>query len=147
MKKERKHRRARMAGVDSGVAFSTGQAARYCFVTADTILNWIKSGSLTAQRTVGGQYRIRSQDLLTFMREHMMSTELLESELGVRPHCWEFHCRGQTEERCLACIAYRSGAMNCFELSTVLPDESRLNASCAGSDYYRRYSGEDQDEE
>ena len=73
------------------VAFSTGQAARYCFVTADTILNWINSGSLTAQRTVGGQYRIRSQDLLAFMRDHGMSTELLESEMGIRPHCWEFH--------------------------------------------------------
>ena len=62
------------------LAYSTGQAARYCFVTSDTILNWIHKGSLQAQRTAGGQYRIRREDLLRFMRVHGMSTELLERE-------------------------------------------------------------------
>ena len=47
----------------------------------------------------------------------------------------------------MQCLAYRSGAVNCFELSDVLPQEERLNASCEECDYHRRYSGEDQDEE
>jgi excisionase family DNA binding protein len=144
---EHRPSRSRKAAPNGDVAFSTGQAARYCYVTADTILNWINSGSLTAQRTVGGQYRIRSRDLLTFMRDHEMSTDLLESEYGIRPHCWEFHCKGDADARCLRCLAYRSGAVNCFALRNVLPDEERLNASCEECDYYRRYAGEDQDEE
>lgn len=141
----RKPSRSRRSTASSDVAFSTGQAARYCYVTADTILNWINSGSLEAQRTVGGQYRIRYRDLLAFMRDHEMSTELLEGEHGIRPHCWEFHCKGDTDERCLRCLAYRSGALNCFALKDVLPEEGRLNASCEECDYYRRHAGMDRD--
>ncbi len=129
------------------LAFSTGQASRYCFVTADTILNWINGGALTAHRTVGGQYRILLGDLLSFMKSHGMSTALLESEQDVRPHCWEFHCKGQADARCQQCLAYRSGAVNCFELENVLREDARLNPSCEECDYHRRYAGEDQDEE
>lgn len=62
------------------LAYSTGQAARCCFVTSDTILNWIHAGSLEAQRTAGGQYRIRREELLRFMRAHGMNTDLLEEK-------------------------------------------------------------------
>ena len=72
-------------GPDLPLAFTTGQAARYCYVTSDTILNWIHAKVLVAQRTVGGQYRIRREDLIQFMREHGMRTDQLETELHPRP--------------------------------------------------------------
>ena len=42
---------------------TTGQAAKRCSVTADTILKWIRSGYLPAQRTAGGHHRIAETDL------------------------------------------------------------------------------------
>jgi excisionase family DNA binding protein len=146
-KREKRPRGSRRGGAENGLAFSTGQTARYCYVTADTILNWIKNGSIKAHRTAGGQYRILASELLRFMREHDMNTELLESEIDVRPHCWEFHCIGQTEAPCIECMVYRSGAMSCFELSNVNPPESRLFPSCDECDYFRRYAGSDDQEE
>ena len=76
-------------GPDLPLAYTTGQAARFCYVTSDTILNWIHAGSLMAQRTAGGQYRIRREDLIAFMREHGMRTDVLEADRPVRtttPH-------------------------------------------------------------
>ena len=43
--------------------FTTGQAARLCSVTPDTVLKWIKAGRIEAQRTAGGHYRISPQEL------------------------------------------------------------------------------------
>lgn len=146
-KRQRGPRARQGARGENGLAFSTGQAARYCYVTADTVLNWINNSSLRAHRTVGGQYRILAPDLLAFLRDHGMSTDLLEGEMDVRPHCWEFHCSGQTEPGCLECMAYRSGAVNCFELRDVIPPEMRLIPRCDECDYYRRYVGSGDQEE
>ena len=46
-----------------GEYFSTGQAAKLCAVTPDTVLKWIKRGRLRARRTPGGHYRISREDL------------------------------------------------------------------------------------
>src|SRR3990172_4938117 len=67
------------------VALTTGEAARHCLVTPDTIANWIASGHLPAQRTRGGQYRIRVEDLRAFMAAHGMRTDLLDEDLGLSP--------------------------------------------------------------
>ena len=73
------------------LALTTGQAAKCCFVTSDTMVNWIKADLLRAQRTAGGQYRILLSDLRAFMCSRGMSTELLDDAPGDRPMCWEFH--------------------------------------------------------
>lgn len=46
-----------------GEFISTGQAAKICAVTPDTVLKWIKGGRLNARRTPGGHYRIDRRDL------------------------------------------------------------------------------------
>lgn len=125
------------------VAFSTGQAARYCFVTGDTILNWIKSGSLDAQKTPGGQHRILSSALYAFLREHGMNTELLEAEHNIRPLCFEFNCRLQEALGCQDCLVNRSGAQRCWELRGVLHAAGARPGRCEDCDYYRRYCCED----
>ena len=121
------------------VAFSTGQAARYCFVTADTVLNWIKAESLAAQKTAGGQYRIQASVLHRFMRDHGMSTDLLEAELDVRPLCWEYHCRRQEQLGCTDCLVNRSGAPRCYMLRGVLHPTNARPASCQECEYHLRY--------
>ena len=125
------------------VAFSTGQAARYCFVTGDTVLNWIKNGSLEAQKTPGGQYRIRVSALYAFLREHDMNTALLEAEHNIRPLCWEFNCRRQGALGCQRCLVTRSGASRCWELRGVLHPADVRPGRCDDCDYFRRYCRED----
>ena len=48
---------------------STGEAARICSVTRDTVLKWIHSGRISAIRTMGGHHRIDFRDLERFMTE------------------------------------------------------------------------------
>ena len=122
------------------VAFSTGQAARFCFVTADSILNWIHNGSLRAQRTPGGQYRILAPDLIAFMRQHGMSAAQIEADLGIDPYCWEFHARGEIDEPCLSCVVHRSRAINCYELRHLMDPRARKVVDCNRCEYYARHA-------
>lgn len=49
--------------------FTTSEVARYCAVTNDGVLKWIKSGKLRAFSTPGGHYRISSEDFRAFLNK------------------------------------------------------------------------------
>jgi excisionase family DNA binding protein len=107
-------------------------------VSADTIANWISAGRLPAQRTVGGQYRIRLSDLRSFMTAHGMSTELLDEELGRAPTCWRFWTSpGQSDPpaTCVECPVYRAQASVCHEIRPLLPGGTQRALSCADCDF------------
>jgi excisionase family DNA binding protein len=127
-------------------AFSSGEAARFCFVTSETILNWIRSGQLLAQRTAGGQYRIRASDLRLFMTESGMDTGILDEQEQERPDCWEFHGQivarfgNSSQEVCAGCLVRRSGARNCWELHGLLPLTACRHSHCEDCCYFTRFS-------
>ncbi|ANM31175.1 hypothetical protein ABI59_18770 [Acidobacteria bacterium Mor1] len=50
--------------------FTTSEVARYCAVTNDGVLKWIKSGKLRAFSTPGGHYRISAEDFRAFLEEY-----------------------------------------------------------------------------
>ncbi len=127
------------------LALTTGQAARYCLVSPDTMVNWIKANNLPAQRTIGGKYRILVGDLRQFMVSNAMSTELLDAELDSRSYCWE-SCAGATDkaatpnEACCECAAYRTKALNCFELRTINAEGSWVHTDCESCAYFRKWA-------
>ncbi|MEE8411995.1 MAG: response regulator [Acidobacteriota bacterium] len=47
--------------------FTTSEVARYCEVSNDGVLKWIKSGKLQAFATPGGHYRISAEDFRGFL--------------------------------------------------------------------------------
>jgi excisionase family DNA binding protein len=47
--------------------FTTSEIARYCAVTNDGVLKWIKSSKLRAFSTPGGHYRISAEDFREFL--------------------------------------------------------------------------------
>ncbi len=55
-------------------ALTTHYIAEYCHVTINTVVNWIKDGSLKAFRTKGGHRRIYSSDFDEFLKKHDMPT-------------------------------------------------------------------------
>lgn len=82
---------------------TTGQAARLCSVTPDTILKWIKSGRLEAHRTAGGHYRIK--------RRHLSDLELVPPRPRNFSYCWEFYSSdGSIQAKCKNCVVYRTRA-------------------------------------
>jgi len=127
------------------IGLTTSQAARYCLVSPDTIVKWIKANNLPAQRTIGGQFRIFVDGLRQFMVRNEMSTELLDAELDCRSYCWEFH-RGRRRGAstsgapCSECPAYRTKALNCFELRAINVDRSWAHRHCEDCEYYRRWA-------
>lgn len=128
-------------------ALTTGQAAEYCFVTADTIANWIRSGLLPAQRTAGGQYRIRTEDLQAFMARRGMSTEALQVDAGRREPCWEFRAGPAGEDPgCAECIVRYLKVLDCFKLMGMRSPAGWPARDCTGCGYFQRYgraSGEE----
>ncbi|MBN1341351.1 MAG: excisionase family DNA-binding protein [Phycisphaerae bacterium] len=127
------------------IGLTTGQAARYCLVSPDTIAKWIKDDQLRAQRTMGGQYRIFVDDLRQFMVANDMSTDLLDEELDHRPFCWQHRQHlGETdavpEPPCIDCPAYRARAMDCFELRAMDVAGPWDPAGCAGCAYHKKWA-------
>ncbi len=56
---------------DSGRRFfTTSEVARYCAVTNDGVLKWIKSNKLRAFSTPGGHYRISAEDFRGFLERY-----------------------------------------------------------------------------
>ena len=47
--------------------FTTSDVARYCEVSNDGVLKWIKAGKLRAFSTPGGHYRISAEDFRAFL--------------------------------------------------------------------------------
>lgn len=120
---------------------TTGQVARLCSVTPDTVLKWIRAGRLPARRTPGGHHRIPKSavdPVLTFQRS---SSAPREAARGIQ-FCWEFNSQdGKIASDCKKCIVYRSRTRRCYEISD-LPVEAGharrfCQSSCAECDYYQ----------
>ncbi|RPI19958.1 MAG: helix-turn-helix domain-containing protein [Acidobacteriales bacterium] len=96
--------------------FTTGQAAELCGVTADTMLRWVKSGRLRAERTAGGHYRIPCNELVPLVRSQVERSGR-ERNASQPLYCWEYFSRqGAVRQECHECIVYKSGAALCFRL-------------------------------
>lgn len=130
---------------DEPIMLTTGQAAKLCSVTPDTVLKWIKKGKLNGVRTAGGHYRIerRSLEKLGVLgeSEHSRSQQLPDCyDEDVR--CWEF-LGGQegVSEKCQQCVVYRVRATRCYLLAGMDEDIGHSLQHCQGScedcAYYR----------
>ena len=122
---------------------TTGRAARLCGVTPDTILRWIKSGRLAAQRTAGGHHRIVVSDLESLIPD-LHSVQTRPATLA-QQHCWEFmNPAGEVGEACRKCIVYQSRAEWCFRLAEIDQQIGHSHSHCATSceecPYYQHIS-------
>lgn len=78
-----------MARTDKKIRiFSALEVANICGVVNQTAINWIKNGYLQAFQTPGGQYRVYSEDLISFLTERGMRMpdelhKFLEDKLSI----------------------------------------------------------------
>jgi len=110
---------------------STGQVAKLCGFSPTSVSNWVRSGKLKAYSTPGGQYRIRRDDLLAFLRRfRMLVPPSLEESHPTRIMVIEGHEPAQqviatallrSDLRCQT--RYFAGACQaCIELASFRPD-------------------------
>ena len=122
---------------------STGQAAKVCSVTPDTILKWIRSGRLPAQRTAGGHHRVNRRDLKQILRAGRAPLEARrrEDDEGSFRFCWEHKGDGGLLEGCQECVVYALRAQRCYEVVKLHPEVGHAKLFCKGScedcDYYK----------
>jgi len=128
---------------------TTGQAARFCSVKADTVLKWIKKGRLPAIRTVGGHYRVerRSLEGMVSRAGPVQLPALASAEPRRQPlRCWEYLSEGGAlREECRKCIVYQARVSWCFQLAGMQAEighaRSFCGTSCQECTYYRRVKG------
>ncbi len=122
---------------------TTGQAAKVCSVTPDTILKWIRSGRLPARRTPGGHHRIDRRDLERVVGEAQAAPQTEQPSRNGRQfqYCWEFKSKGDVLNGCKQCIVYSLRAQRCYEVAKLAPEGKHSGLFCEGSctecDYYR----------
>ncbi|MBI4677126.1 MAG: excisionase family DNA-binding protein [Elusimicrobia bacterium] len=130
---------------------TTGQAAKLCSVTPDTILKWIQKGKLQGVRTAGGHYRIRIEDIEPLRTAGRASPGLgasPDTQLPAHMRCWEYLSdKGTVREECKSCVVYRVRAAWCFQMASMgsgLGHARRFcQTSCDDCVYYRRVRGLD----
>ncbi|MBI5477522.1 MAG: excisionase family DNA-binding protein [Deltaproteobacteria bacterium] len=129
---------------------STGEAARLCAVTPDTILKWIKSGRLPARRTGGGHFRIREDDVGGLSLGPARAVSAPASPAGRRhfQYCWEYNARdGHPLPGCVECVVYRTRAQRCYEVIKLAAATGHQRIFCKGTcedcDYYRKVHEQD----
>ncbi|UCE67240.1 MAG: helix-turn-helix domain-containing protein [Candidatus Zixiibacteriota bacterium] len=133
-------------GIQRKEFVSTGKAAELCSVTPDTVLKWIKSGKLAANRTPGGHYRIHRETLLEIIESGSLHAHIDTIKQPFQ-FCWEYYERnGGYEYECHECIVYRSRALRCYEMIQ-LPSESghaklHCHGACYDCEYYRVVKGQ-----
>jgi excisionase family DNA binding protein len=113
---------------------STGQAAKICSVTRDTVLKWIQSGYLPARRTAGGHHRILRSDLDAIVGFPADSEAPAPAEeRTISPDikfCWEHHGDGEVTDECRACAIYAMRAQRCYEVLRLAPDTVQSGIRC-----------------
>ncbi|PIU94281.1 MAG: hypothetical protein COZ06_27150 [Armatimonadetes bacterium CG_4_10_14_3_um_filter_66_18] len=134
-------------------ALSTGEVAHYCLVSPQTIQNWIQDRGLPAQRTGGGQYRVRAEELRAFMIQCGMSVAELDKDLcgEQRFRCWEFFAPFPEHSlhvaQCESCVVHRCEALRCHELRQhVEHGKVHCAEECAECAYFQSQSGATQSE-
>jgi excisionase family DNA binding protein len=125
---------------------TTGEVAKRCSVTPDTVLKWIKKGQLSASRTAGGHHRIEGRDLEALIDgQQRAGGSAPPCECIPRPlRCWEYLSeRGVVREACKECAVYRVRANWCFEMLGLDAAHARLfcQTSCEDCQYYQRVRG------
>ncbi|MHC4472157.1 MAG: excisionase family DNA-binding protein [Planctomycetota bacterium] len=116
---------------------TTGQVAKLCSVTPDTVLRWIKKGRIRAERTPGGHHRLHRSDV-----------ESLRAPPGDKGYefCWEFHSEeGRLQDACRECLVYQARALRCYELAVRAPEQGHAKlfckTTCEECDYYQAMLG------
>lgn len=129
---------------------TTGQAAKFCGVTPDAVLKWIRKGRLAAVRTAGGHFRISpaNLDALGYEKGNPCDEALGKSfqSASVPRHCWEYFCRSTSpSETCKKCVVYRARIEKCYEvagLGDAIGHEGRFcQATCENCSFFRACKG------
>ena len=112
---------------------STGKAAKICGVTADTVLKWIKKGAISAVRTPGGHYRIKTDSLSPYIAEHdLVTPRVHDGAAGKSSFCWEYHAQnGDLRQDCRNCMVFKAKAERCYLLAGKGEIVERGAISCA----------------
>ncbi|MBI4677131.1 MAG: excisionase family DNA-binding protein [Elusimicrobia bacterium] len=118
---------------------STGQAARLCSVTRDTVLKWIKLGKLKAVQTPGGHYRVRRASIRPYISTEPASQDP-KRDSKTLSFCWEYHSGGRDLERhCRECIVFKSQAQKCFLMAGLGAQAGHAGVHCKDNCYECEY--------
>jgi len=129
---------------------TTGQAAKFCGVTPDAVLKWIRKGKLPASRTAGGHFRISRSNLDAFgYVKHDPTDADFETPLqsaSLPTHCWEYFCRSVSpSEACKKCVVYRARIEKCYEVAdlgdTIGHERKFCRATCENCSFFRACKG------
>jgi excisionase family DNA binding protein len=113
---------------------STGQAAKLCEVTRDTVLKWVKRGRLEAVRTAGGHFRINKESL----RPYLISDVVKPGENSALPeispaisYCWEYYAGdGAVKDGCRNCLVFQTRAEKCYLMAGLGKDAGHEGMHC-----------------
>ena len=131
------------------ILLTTGEAAKLCSVTPDTVLKWIRKGRLPAGRTAGGHFRVDRRHLEPLIHRSLPTEpkpSAVQDRVASPMRCWEYLGNPETvREDCKQCVVYQVRAARCFLMTGLEPEIGHAKRfcdnSCQDCVYYRRVNG------
>lgn len=125
--------------------WTTFELARLLGVAPDTVLRWVRAGTIDAVRTFGGHFRIEAGTVERLLKDQrdQKHKAILKRLHKVPLYCWEFwRQQGIRRPSCERCLAYKARASYCFELARLPKRYGHLKiyckaSSCRSCDYYQ----------
>ncbi|MFH2204986.1 MAG: excisionase family DNA-binding protein [Elusimicrobiota bacterium] len=118
---------------------STGQAAKICSVTRDTVLKWIKLGKIDAIQTPGGHYRVNRISLDPYLSSDKPVAALQPADKHVS-FCWEYHAKeGEIGHDCRKCMVFKSQAQKCYLMAGLGEKGGHVGVHCKDNCYECEY--------
>jgi excisionase family DNA binding protein len=115
---------------------STGEVAVILGVTRATVVHWINTGKLSADKTPGKHNRINQKELRGLLPAVFNARGL---GIPVRKYCWEFFSKGRNiPPTCESCIVFRTRAAYCYIFANEVGHGMlHCSTSCAKCRYAR----------
>ncbi|MBF0252836.1 MAG: excisionase family DNA-binding protein [Candidatus Omnitrophica bacterium] len=125
---------------------TTSQAAKFCNVTRFTIRNWAIEGKLKFKQTGGGHRRILKDDLVRFIDDNGISSQLSDTVTELIPHCYDYKkFKNSDLHNCKQCLVYREKAGKCFLLIKEFGSKKvQCQHDCATCEFMGTYYSKDQ---
>ncbi len=121
---------------------TTFQAAELLSVSPDSVLKWIKSGKLSAHKTLGGHYRIEREVIEKYLDDRSVTPPSKNRPVKPLLFCWEFKAsQSKMNQECRQCLVFKTHARRCYEMTSIPREYGHAKilceTSCEECDYYK----------
>jgi excisionase family DNA binding protein len=121
---------------------TTSQLSDLCGVSRFTVINWINSGKIKANKTMGGHCRIGARETIDLLEKFNDDQNTKNAANTNNDICWKYFSDSGCERNCGNCLIKSRNIGSCEKLvSTFGKEIIRCSGECSDCEYSGKKQG------